>query len=117
MSKLFGDNSSNLYPASRVLINDIANVQEYEITAECENNPVLLLSILYGGTSAAEYADVFFAANHITDPYTQLTKGRLVKRIDIEAMSAIQTNAKASSSAVRTTKVRHAKVSNNKVTF
>ena len=54
MSKLFGDNSSNLYPASRVLINDIANVQEYEITTECENNPVLLLSILYVGTFSKE---------------------------------------------------------------
>jgi len=116
VSKLFGDNERNLYPASRILANNV-DVQEFEITAECENNPALVLAILYNGVPPAEYADVFFAVNHITDPYTQLTKGRLVKRVSVETMSSLQQSPASVTNIRQSTKVRHAKVSNMKVTF
>lgn len=116
ISKLYGENSANLYPTGRVLINNADNTQEFVITKECENNPVLLLTILYGET-ASSYADVFFAANHITNPYAQLIEGMVVKRVDVESMSALAATTTSNSNKATSIKVKHAKVSSTSVTF
>lgn len=115
LSLLYGDDSQNAYPTGRILINN-AESKEFVVTKECANNPALLLTMLYGAT-ASSYADVFFAANGITDPYTQLPEGKVVKCIDLDSIAGMSAEAASTNTDATTIRVKHAKVSSTKVTF
>lgn len=114
-SVLYKSNAQSNYPPMRVLINNCKVDEEVVVTEACANNPVLLLATMYG-KQAQDYYDLFLAANHITDPFTQLPAGKVVKKVSILDASSIA-NSGSTSAAQKTTKVKHAKVSGSKVSY
>lgn len=109
MSILF---SKDMFPKVRIDMQNIPVMSVFEVTSEYAFNPVKIVKKIYGNHTA--YAGLLWTFNNITDPFTQLTAGRIL-RIPTETSA---NNAVRPSNTTRpTTKVKQAKVSGTKIVY